>query len=108
MDLLAEHSTETIDIDLSTDGEILLVPTTKPLLESSPRWQLKSVDFDPFVDGEILLTAPATESQQEIWVGVQISDEANLACLLSQSLRLTGELNLHALEMAFRQLAMKH
>ena len=41
-------------------------PTSKAI-ESN----LKAIDFDPFIDGEILLTAPATESQQEIWLGVQ-------------------------------------
>jgi amino acid adenylation domain-containing protein len=68
----------------------------------------KSVDFDPFADGEILLTAPATESQKEIWLSVQMSDQANLACMLSQSLRLKGQLNLSALQQAFQQLMMRH
>ncbi|WP_310484500.1 amino acid adenylation domain-containing protein [Chamaesiphon sp. VAR_48_metabat_403] len=109
MDLLTEFSMETIDIDLSADGETRLeLPTTRSSLKSSPRSQLKAVDYDPFADGEILLTAPATESQQEIWVGVQIGNDANLACILSQSLRLSGELNLYALETAFRQLVMRH
>jgi amino acid adenylation domain-containing protein len=109
MDLLAEYSMETIDINASTDGETLLEPpTTKSLLKSSSKSQLKPIDFDPFADGELLLTAPATESQQEIWVGVQISNEANLACILSQSLKLTGKLDLHAIQTAFQQLVMRH
>lgn len=33
---------------------------------------LTAVDFDPFADGELLLTAPATESQKEIWASVQM------------------------------------
>jgi amino acid adenylation domain-containing protein len=67
-----------------------------------------SIDFDPFADGEILLTAPATESQKEIWLSVQMSDQANLACLLSQSLRLQGQLNLPILQQAFQQLVIRH
>jgi hypothetical protein len=43
------------------------------------RSNLKLIDFDPFADGEILLTAPATESQKEIWLAIQMSDQANLA-----------------------------
>ena len=69
---------------------------------------LRAVDFDPFIDGEILLTAPATESQKEIWLSVQMSDQANLACILSQSLRLKGKLNLCALREAFQQLVIRH
>ena len=68
----------------------------------------KAIDFDPFIDGEILLTAPATESQQEIWLGVQIGDEANLACILSQSLRFTGRLDLDLLHTAFDRLVDRH
>jgi amino acid adenylation domain-containing protein len=67
-----------------------------------------SIDFDPFADGEILLTAPATESQKEIWLSVQMSDQSNLACLLSQSLRLKGQLNLPILQQAFQQLVIRH
>jgi amino acid adenylation domain-containing protein len=72
------------------------------------RSNLKSIAFDPFADGEILLTAPATESQKEIWLAVQMSDQANLACLLSQSLRLKGQLNLSALQQSFQQLVIRH
>ncbi len=68
----------------------------------------KSVDFAPFAEGEILLTAPATESQKEIWLSVQMSEQANLACLLSQSLRLQGQLNLPSLQQAFQLLIMRH
>ncbi|WP_295621674.1 non-ribosomal peptide synthetase [Chamaesiphon sp. GL140_3_metabinner_50] len=108
MDLLAEHSID-IEIDAFTDGETLLESlTTKSFPKLSSKSQLKAIDFDPFTDGELLLTAPATESQQEIWVGVQISDEANLACILSQSLKLTGKLDLDAIQTAFQQLVMRH
>ena len=48
-----------------TDDEIALMPTG-----SSFGSKLKAIEFDPFADGEIALTAPATESQKEIWLGV--------------------------------------
>ena len=86
-----------------TDEGIALMPTG-----ASFGSKLKAVDFDPFADGEIALTAPATESQKEIWLGVQMSNEANLACMLSQSLRLTGLLNLDALQAALKVLVMRH
>jgi amino acid adenylation domain-containing protein len=70
--------------------------------------KLIAVDFDPFADGELLLTAPATASQQEIWASVQMGDAANCAYNLSQSLRLKGELNESALESALQQLVHRH
>jgi Condensation domain len=81
-------------------------PTPVPNLTSIP--QSIAIDFDPFIDGEILLTAPATESQQEIWLGVQMSETANLACVLSQSLRFTGRLDLDLLQTAFDRLVDRH
>ncbi len=86
---------------------LLAVTATSSLIQPS---EMKStpIDFDPFVDGEILLTAPATESQQEIWLGVQISNEANLACLLSQSLRFTGGLHLDIFRAAIDLLVDRH
>jgi amino acid adenylation domain-containing protein len=101
---IAPESTLTsIDFDPFVDGEILLAA---PTIVLDPK--LIAVDFDPFVDGEIQLTAPATASQQEIWLGVQMSHEANLACLLSQSLRFKGRLNTQALQTAFQQLVARH
>jgi amino acid adenylation domain-containing protein len=69
---------------------------------------LLAVDFDPFADGELLLTAPATPSQTEIWLSVQMGDAANCAYNLSQSFRLTGSLNRSALESALQQLVSRH
>jgi amino acid adenylation domain-containing protein len=73
-----------------------------------PNPNLIAVDFDPFADGEILLTAPATASQQEIWASVQMGNAANCAYNLSQSLRLKGELAESALEAALQQLVSRH
>lgn len=70
--------------------------------------ELTAVDFDPFADGELLLTAPATESQKEIWASVQMGDSANCAYNESQSLRLRGQLNLEAFQSAVQQLVQRH
>jgi amino acid adenylation domain-containing protein len=66
------------------------------------------VDFNPFANGELLLVAPATESQKEIWASVQMGDDANCAYNESQSLRLLGQLNIEALQAALQQLVMRH
>jgi amino acid adenylation domain-containing protein len=66
------------------------------------------VDFDPFADGEILVTALATESQKEIWASVQMGDEANCAYNESQSLYLKGELDLNSLKAALQGLVDRH
>jgi amino acid adenylation domain-containing protein len=70
--------------------------------------KLIAVDFDPFAEGELLLAAPATSSQTEIWLSVQMGDAANCAYNLSQSLRLTGTLNKSALTSALHQLVSRH
>jgi amino acid adenylation domain-containing protein len=101
--IVPESTLASIDRDRFGDGEVSL--TTPTIVAES---KLVTVDFDPFVDGEITLTAPATASQQEIWLGVQMSQEANLACLLSQSLRFKGRLNTQALQTAFQQLVARH
>jgi amino acid adenylation domain-containing protein len=72
------------------------------------RSNLIAVDFDPFAAGELLLTVPATPSQTEIWLSVQMGDAANCAYNLSQSFRLTGRLNQAALESAIQQLVSRH
>ena len=69
---------------------------------------LIAVDFDPFAEGELLLTVPATPSQTEIWLSVQMGDAANCAYNLSQSFRLTGTLDRSALESALQQLVHRH
>ncbi|MEE3716401.1 amino acid adenylation domain-containing protein [Tumidithrix elongata RA019] len=67
-----------------------------------------AVDFDPFAAGEILLTAPATESQKEIWASVQMGNDANCAYNESQTMRLEGDLNLVAFQTALKQLVQRH
>lgn len=66
------------------------------------------VDFDPFADGEILLSAPTTESQKEIWLSVQKGTEANLAFNLSYSLLLKGNLDLELLKQSIQTVIQRH
>lgn len=49
--------------------------------------------FDPFAGEEILLTAPSTEPQREIWTSVQMGSDASCAYNESVSLRLLGDLD---------------
>ncbi|MEH2398834.1 MAG: amino acid adenylation domain-containing protein [Nostoc sp.] len=70
--------------------------------------RLTAVDFDPFADGELLLTAPATESQKEIWASVKMGDAANCAYNESQSLRLRGELDVKIFQSAVEELVQRH
>jgi amino acid adenylation domain-containing protein len=70
--------------------------------------QFTAVDFDPFAEGEVLLTAPATESQKEIWASVQMGDDANCAYNESQTLRLCGSLQVEAMQAAFQTLIERH
>jgi amino acid adenylation domain-containing protein len=67
-----------------------------------------AVDFNPFAGGELLLTVPATESQREIWASVQMGREANCAYNESQTLRLTGLLDVKALRSALQLLVLRH
>ncbi|MEH2179925.1 non-ribosomal peptide synthetase [Nostoc sp.] len=78
------------------------------LLPLNSQSVLTSVDFDPFSGGELLLTAPATESQKEIWASVQMGDGANCAYNQSQSLRLKGNLDVKALQSAMQELVQRH
>ncbi|MDA9762112.1 amino acid adenylation domain-containing protein [Desulfobacterales bacterium] len=67
------------------------------------------VDFDPFADGEIVLTAPATESQKEIWLSVKLGgDDANCAFNESISLKLSGPLDTDFLHTSFQMIIQRH
>ncbi|OLP20470.1 non-ribosomal peptide synthetase [Leptolyngbya sp. 'hensonii'] len=67
-----------------------------------------AVDFDPFAGGDILLTAPATEPQKEIWASVRLGEDANCAYNESVSLRLRGPLDVTLLQQAVQQLVLRH
>jgi amino acid adenylation domain-containing protein len=109
IDCISTSELPDLNLDSFNDEDLYLsVPTSKILTNLVPQSNSKAIDFDPFVDGEILLAAPATESQQEIWLGVQLSTAANLACILSQSLRFNGRLDVELLQTAFDLLVDRH
>jgi amino acid adenylation domain-containing protein len=70
--------------------------------------KVTAVDFNPFANGELLLTVPTTESQKEIWASVQMGREANCAYNESQTLHLKGLLDEKALRSALQQLILRH
>jgi amino acid adenylation domain-containing protein len=76
-------------------------------ISDSPN-QFTSVEFDPFASGEVLLTAPATESQKEIWASVRMGDDANCAYNESQTLRLRGTLEVEVFRAALQSLVQRH
>ncbi len=53
----------------------------------------RPVDFDPFADGEVMLTVPSTEAQKEIWLSTQFGLGANCAFNESMSFRIVGPLD---------------
>src|SRR5689334_9072330 len=65
-------------------------------------------NFDPFAHGEIQKTAPATESQREIWTSCQLGPEASLAYNESISIRLRGPLQTEALRLGLQALLVRH
>jgi len=77
-------------------------------LPSGSQSELTAIDFDPFAHGELLLTAPATESQKEIWASVQMGNDANCAYNESQKLWLRGLINVGALRSALQELVLRH
>lgn len=66
------------------------------------------VDFDPFAKGELQSIVPTTESQQEIWLSVQMGEDANCAFNLSMALNLSGSLNIEALHFAISAIVQRH
>lgn len=78
------------------------------LLPIDHQLEITSIDYDPFAEGEVLLTALATESQQEIWASVQLGEDANCAYNESVSLQLQGELDTATLQAALQALMQRH
>ena len=69
----------------------------------------KPVDYDPFCEGEILLTVASTEAQKEIWVSVQMGgDGANCAFNESVALKLSGRLDIETLRSSFQRVVQRH
>ncbi len=70
--------------------------------------KLTAIDFDPFAGGELFACVPATESQKEIWIAVQMGDEANCAYNESMCLRLQGNLDVESLSFSIQELVQRH
>ncbi len=70
--------------------------------------KLQAVNFNPFADGDILATFPATESQREIWAAAQLGDDSNCAYNESISLHFHGSLNIEAFKQAIQKLVNRH
>lgn len=69
----------------------------------------KKIDFDPFSGAEISQVVPMTASQTEIWLSCTLGgDEGNMAYNESNSLRLTGELDVSAFKTALMVLFQRH
>src|SRR5690606_14055571 len=67
------------------------------------------VDYDPFVDGEIINVIPLLESQKEIWLLCMIGGmEANCAYNQTMSMVLEGHLNYKAMEQAVHGMVERH
>jgi amino acid adenylation domain-containing protein len=67
-----------------------------------------AVEFDPFAGPALLLTAPSTEPQREIWTACRMGTEASLAFNESGVLRLRGALDGAALTRGVRGLVARH
>ncbi|MFP2897128.1 condensation domain-containing protein, partial [Corallococcus sp. 4LFB] len=65
-------------------------------------------DFDPFAGPALLLTAPSTEPQREVWTGVQMGPDASCAFNESMSVRLHGPLDVESLRAALQDLMSRH
>lgn len=71
--------------------------------------KFSQVDFDPFSEGEILRTAPSTESQKEIWLSVQIGgDNANCAYNESVELTIEGAIDVDTMQKTLRAVVARH
>lgn len=55
--------------------------------------RFRQVDFDPFANGEVMLAAPSTEAQKEIWLSAQFGPDANCAFNESMSFRIRGPID---------------
>src|SRR6185503_17049165 len=64
--------------------------------------------FDPFAGPAVLMAAPSTESQREIWTAARIGDDASCSFNESSSLDLDGPLDLEALRAAAAAVVQRH
>lgn len=68
----------------------------------------KKISYDPFENGEVILTVPTTESQREMWATVEMLPEASLCYNESIRISLKGELEKPVFERAFQEMIRRH
>jgi amino acid adenylation domain-containing protein len=68
----------------------------------------KKVSYDPFENGEVILTVPTTESQREMWATVEMLPEASLCYNESIRISLKGALEREVFEKAFQEMIRRH
>jgi amino acid adenylation domain-containing protein len=64
--------------------------------------------FDPFAGPALLVAAPSTESQREVWTAARMGDDASCAFNESSSLHLRGQLDVEALRGALAAVVERH
>ncbi|MFO1269026.1 MAG: condensation domain-containing protein [Rubrivivax sp.] len=69
---------------------------------------LVAVDYDPFASPELARAVPTTDAQREVWLADQLGREASLAFNESVTLKLSGNVQLQALQDALLALADRH
>lgn len=82
-------------------------PPVKPLRFPTAT-DLMPVDFNPFADGSLVRTAPATALQKELWTASLLGPDASCAFNECQSLVLRGPLDVDALQNALVTLGERH
>ena len=65
-------------------------------------------EFDPFAGPALLIAAPSTDSQREVWTAARMGDDASCAFNESSSLHLRGRLDLEALRGALTSVVERH
>lgn len=69
----------------------------------------EEVDFDPFADEhQLLKVVPSTEAQKEIWISVQMSDQASCAFNESITLEFMGDVRESALLTSLKYIIQRH
>ena len=66
------------------------------------------VDYDPFAGAALSRVVPTTEPQREIWLAAKLDRDASLAYNESVSLRLSGPLDVAAMQTALQALVDRH
>lgn len=67
-----------------------------------------AVDYDPFADAPLARVVATTEPQREIWLAAKLERDASLAYNESVSLRLSGALDVAALQTSLQALVDRH